>query len=52
MITEKHGHRFNSIGYNQKQKVKQILENQKRYINIYSKKDLCENDRVVVAKVG
>ncbi len=40
------------IGYNQKQKVKQILEKQKRYINIYSKKDLCENDRVVVAQVG
>ena len=38
------------IGYNQKQKVKQILENQKRYINIYSKKDLCENDRVIVAQ--
>ena len=40
------------IGYNQKQKVKQILENQKRYVNIYSKKDLCENDRVVVAQIG
>lgn len=52
MITEKHGNRFNLIGYNQKQKVKQILEEQKRYINIYSKKDLYENDRVVVAQVG
>ena len=40
------------IGYNQKQKVKQILEEEKKYVNIYSKKDLCENDRVVVAQVG
>lgn len=39
------------IGYNQKQKVKQILEEEKKYVNIYSKKDLCENDRVVVAQV-
>ena len=38
------------IGYNQKQKVKQILEEQNKYVNIYSKKDLCENDRVVVAQ--
>ena len=47
-----HGYLCFEIGYNQKQKVKQILEEQKRYINIYSKKDLCENDRVVVAQVG
>lgn len=45
-----HGYLCFEIGYNQKQKVKQILENQKRYINIYSKKDLCENDRVIVAQ--
>ena len=38
------------IGYNQKQKVKQILEEEKKYVNIYSKKDLCENDRVVVGQ--
>ncbi len=40
------------IGYNQKKAVKQILENKKRYINIYSKKDLCENDRIIVAGIG
>ena len=40
------------IGYNQKLSVYKILENQKRYINIYSKKDLCENDRVMVAQIG
>jgi len=39
------------IGYNQKQKVKQILEEQNKYVNIYSKKDLCENDRVVVGQM-
>ena len=48
----KQGYLCFEIGYNQKQKVKQILENQKRYINIYSKKDLCENDRVVVAQLS
>lgn len=40
------------IGYNQKQKVQEILKAQKRYVNIYCKKDLCENDRVVVAQIG
>lgn len=40
------------IGYNQKQSVQKILENQKRYVNIYCKKDLCENDRVIVAQIG
>ena len=40
------------IGYNQKQSVFKILENQKRYINIYCKKDLCGNDRVIVARIG
>lgn len=47
-----HGFLCFEIGYNQKQKVKQILEKQKRYINIYCKKDLCENDRVVVAQLS
>ena len=40
------------IGYNQKIKVKEILEKQKRYININCLKDLCENDRVIVALIG
>lgn len=39
------------IGYNQKLSVKKILE-QNKYENIYCKKDLCENDRVIVAKVA
>ncbi len=45
-----HGFLCLEIGYNQKQKVKQILEEEKKYVNIYSKKDLCENDRVVVGQ--
>ena len=40
------------IGYNQKNTVQKILNDEKRYINIYCKKDLCENDRVVVAQIG
>ena len=38
------------IGYNQKEAVKKIIDEQKRYINVYCKKDLCENDRVIVAE--
>lgn len=40
------------IGYNQKLQVKKIIEGQKRYINFYCKKDLCENDRVVITQIG
>lgn len=40
------------IGYNQKQNVIKILESQKRYVNTYSKKDLCENDRVIITQIG
>ncbi len=40
------------IGYNQKLQVKKIIEGQKRYINFYGKKDLCENDRVVITQIG
>lgn len=40
------------IGYNQKLQVKKIIEGQKRYINFYCKKDLCENDRVIITQIG
>ena len=40
------------IGYNQKISVKQILEKKKRYVNIKCIKDLCENDRVIIAQIG
>ncbi len=49
---ERQGYLCLEIGYNQKIAVKQILEEQKRYINIYSKKDFCENDRIVVGMIG
>lgn len=37
------------IGYNQKIDVMQLLEKKDKYYNIYSKKDLAQNDRIVVA---
>ena len=40
------------IGYNQKEEVKKIINEQKRYVETYSKKDLCQNDRIVVTRIG
>ena len=40
------------IGYNQRIAVKQILESKKRYVNIRSLRDLCENDRVIISQIG
>ena len=41
------------IGYDQKKEVIEILKNEKKYKNIYSKKDLFGNDRIIIAqKVG
>lgn len=40
------------IGYNQRIDVEKILKDKKRYINIYSKKDLCGNDRIIVTGIG
>lgn len=56
----KDGYRFLSrqgylcleIGYNQKEQVKKIISDEKRYVETYSKKDLCQNDRVVVTRIG
>lgn len=48
----KNGYICVEIGYNQKDAVKGIIEKQKRYIEIYCKKDLCENDRVIVARLA
>ena len=39
------------IGYNQKNEVIQIIENKHIYKNVYSKKDLYGNDRIVIAQV-
>lgn len=40
------------IGYDQKIDVIEIIENQKKFTDIYCKKDLYGNDRVIVAKLG
>lgn len=40
------------IGYDQKIDVIELMENSGQYINIYSKQDLYQNDRIVVGKVG
>jgi release factor glutamine methyltransferase len=40
------------IGYDQKEDVITLLEDEKKYINIYSKKDLCNNDRVIISKLN
>lgn len=39
------------IGYNQKEQVIQLLKENKNYKEIYSKKDLSQNDRIIIAKV-
>lgn len=40
------------IGYDQKEEVTEILKKEEKYTDIYSKKDLCDNDRIIIAKVG
>lgn len=40
---------FLEIGYDQKEAVKNLLEETNKYENIYLKKDLSQNDRVIVA---
>lgn len=40
------------IGYDQKIDVIDLIEKEEKYTNIYSKKDLYGNDRVIVIKVG
>ena len=40
------------IGYDQKNEVIDLINKEGKYINIYSKKDLYDNDRIVIAKLG
>ncbi len=47
---EDNGYLALEIGYNQKEAVEKILENN-QYKNIYSKKDLGGNDRIIIAQV-
>lgn len=47
---EPNGYLCLEIGYNQKDKVINLMEKSKKYSNIYSKKDLGNNDRIVVCQ--
>ena len=40
------------IGYDQKDEVTKLIENEEKYIDTYSKKDLYDNDRIVITKLG
>ena len=40
------------IGYDQKEEVEEIISKQEKYIDTYCKKDLCDNDRVIVTKLN
>lgn len=48
----KEGYLCVEIGYNQRESVKKIIEKQQKYINTYCRKDLCENDRVIVTQIA
>ena len=40
------------IGYDEREAVTNIIKKKNQYINTYSKKDLYDNDRIIVTKVG
>ena len=40
------------IGYDQKEEVIEIIENERKYTNTYCLKDLYDNNRVIVTRVG
>ena len=40
------------IGYDQKEEVIKIIEDKKQYVGTYCKKDLYDNDRVIVTKLN
>ena len=40
------------IGYDQKEEVMELIKNEEKYCNTYSKKDLYDNDRIVITKLG
>ena len=47
---KKDGYLCLEIGYNQKKDVEQLLKKENKYKDIYSKKDLEYNDRIIIAK--
>jgi len=40
------------IGYDQKNDVKKIIDKERRYVETYCKKDLCQNDRIIITRIG
>ena len=40
------------IGYDQKEEVMEIIKNERNYTNTYCLKDLYDNNRVIVTRVG
>ena len=40
------------IGYDQKEDVEEMLKSEEKYINIQCIKDLCDNDRVIIARLN
>ena len=47
---ENEGYLALEIGYDQKEDVIELIENSNKYKEIYSRKDLAENDRVIICK--
>ena len=47
---KQHGYLCLEIGYNQKESIRKIIAKDKKIKDAYFKKDLCKNDRVVIAK--
>ena len=47
-----HGYLCLEIGYDQKEEVEELIRKQEKYIDTYCKKDLCDNDRVIIAKLN
>ena len=39
------------IGFDQKIDVIELIENEEKYENTYSKKDLYDNDRIIITRV-
>ncbi len=47
-----HGYLCLEIGYDQKEEVEELIRKQEKYVGTYCKKDLCDNDRVIVTKLN
>ena len=48
----KNGYLCLEIGYDQKEEVLNLFKLHKEYYNIYAKKDLAGNDRIIIARKG